>query len=508
MSQVTQIMPKLTTKKSEALDICNALNKSQAIIEFDTNGTILFANANFLNAMGYRLDEIKGKHHSMFADPAYAASVEYKNFWQDLKAGKFQAGQFHRFGKGGKDIWIEASYNPLKDRYGRTYKIIKFATDITEKSLKNADLSGQVCAIGKSQAVIEFTLDGIILDANENFLNTLGYSLEEIRGQHHSMFADPAYAASTDYKNFWQDLKNGIYRAGQFHRIGKGGKEVWIEASYNPILDMNGKPFKIVKFASDLTERKNQNREMAQDFEINVNSLVKLVAQSSQAMRENAQDMSSTAHKTNVLAATVASATEELSASAHEISEQTAHSSNIIQKAVNEAQNTEHMVSDLVKAAAKIGEVTSLITDIASQTNLLALNATIEAARAGESGKGFAVVASEVKNLANETAKATEDIRIQIESIQNAARTTAAEIAKIAQTISQVKDIGDSIAHAISQQNAATQEVSVNINEVQMAAGMTGDSANGILTAAGDISDTSLSLQSRVEAFLQDIRNQ
>ncbi len=276
-----------------------ALDKSQAIIEFNLDGTVITANANFCGALGYELAEIKGKHHSMFCEPAYAASAEYREFWAKLNRGEFQAAQYKRIGKGGKEIWIEASYNPLLGRGGKPYRVVKFATDISKQKAEYADLVGKIEAIGRSQAVIEFTLDGTIITANENFLQTLGYTLPEIKGKHHSMFAEPAYAASPEYKAFWAKLGRGEYDAGQYKRIGKGGKEVWIEASYNPIMDQNGRPCKVVKFATDLTKRKAQNLALANDFENGVKSLVQEVSSSAKGMEGTAQNLAAAAEQTN-----------------------------------------------------------------------------------------------------------------------------------------------------------------------------------------------------------------
>jgi len=232
-----------------------AIDKSQAVIEFELDGTILTANENFLKVLGYGLDEIQGRHHGMFVDPVYRASDEYRRFWEKLGRGEYDAGQYKRLGKGGREVWIQASYNPILDGSGKPFKVIKFATDVTAQVVSAAEHKGQIAAINRVQAVIEFTLEGRILTANENFLSVLGYRLEEIRGQHHGMFVDPTYRASDEYRRFWEKLGRGEYDAGRYQRIGKGGKEVWIQASYNPILDAEGKPYKVVKFATDVTDQ-------------------------------------------------------------------------------------------------------------------------------------------------------------------------------------------------------------------------------------------------------------
>ncbi len=440
----------------------DALEKSQATIQFNMDGTIITANDHFLNALGYTLDEIKGKHHSMFVDAAYRDSAEYAAFWDSLRRGEFQVAEYKRIGKGGKEVWIQASYNPIIGRDGKPFKVVKYATDVTDQKLKNADVAGQIAAIHKSQAVIEFNLDGTIITANENFLNVLGYTLDEIQGKHHSMFVEAAYRSSPEYTAFWDSLRRGEYQAAEYKRLGKGGKEIWIQASYNPILDMNGNPFKVVKFATDMTaavqdrmRRAELQKQIDEDLAEISTAVDKATAQATSAA------MASSETSQNVQA--MASGSEELAASVSEISSQVANSTRISGEAVERANQTTQTVSGLVEAAQRIGDVVSLINDIADQTNLLALNATIEAARAGDAGKGFAVVASEVKNLASQTGKATEEISEQIMSVQSATNSAVEAIDSIGTIIGQVNETSAAIAAAVEEQTAVTQDMSANM---------------------------------------------
>ncbi len=231
-----------------------AIDRSQAVIEFDLDGTVLTANENFLGIFGYDLAEIVGKHHRIFCEPVYAASSAYAEFWQKLARGEYHAAEYKRLGKGGGEIWLQASYNPIFDMEGRPFKVVKFATDVTASKLKNAEFEGKVQAINSVQAVIEFDLKGTVLAANENFLGIFGYRLEEIVGKHHRIFCESGYAESLAYAEFWQKLGRGEYDAGEFKRVSKDGAEVWLQASYNPIFDADGRPWKVVKFASDITE--------------------------------------------------------------------------------------------------------------------------------------------------------------------------------------------------------------------------------------------------------------
>jgi len=257
--KVVKFATDITAEKLAAADAAGqlaAIDKAEAVIEFELDGTIRTANQNFLEAVGYSLDEIRGRHHRMFVDAETANSPAYRKFWEKLGGGEMESGQYRRFAKGGREIWLQASYNPILDPSGRPFKVVKYATDITEDKLREADFSGQLAAIHTAQAVIEFELDGTIRTANKNFLDTVGYSLDEIRGKHHRMFIDPDTRASAAYEAFWRNLGQGKFDTGQYLRIGKGGREIWLQASYNPILDPNGRPFKVVKYATDITEAK------------------------------------------------------------------------------------------------------------------------------------------------------------------------------------------------------------------------------------------------------------
>jgi methyl-accepting chemotaxis protein len=260
--KVVKFATDVTARRLRAADFegqLNAVSKARAVIEFNLDGTIIRANENFLQTMGYGLDEIQGKHHSMFVEPEFRDSAQYRAFWEKLGHGELESGQFKRIAKGGREVWLLANYNPILNMSGKPFKVVKYATDITADKLRVADFEGQLQAVSKAQAVIEFNLDGTIIKANENFLKVMGYDADEVRGKHHSIFVDPTYRDSNEYRLFWDKLRHGDYDSGQYRRVGKGGREVWIQASYNPILDMNGKAFKVVKYATDITEARRQN---------------------------------------------------------------------------------------------------------------------------------------------------------------------------------------------------------------------------------------------------------
>jgi methyl-accepting chemotaxis protein len=428
--RVVKFATDITSRKIKSMEDAGqiaAIGRAQAVIAFEMNGTVVTANENFLKALGYTLAEIQGKHHSMFVEQAERDSAAYREFWARLNRGENQSAEYKRIGKGGKEVWILASYNPVLDEKGKPFRVVKFATDVTSQKLSTADLAGQIAAIGKSQAVIEFNMDGTIIGANQNFLRTVGYAQDEIRGRHHSMFVDPSERDSAGYREFWAALNRGEYQAAEYKRIGKGAKEVWIQASYNPIIDLNGKPFKVVKYATDTTAQ----------------VLVRMGNERVRGMMES-----------------VAAGAEELNASVREISEAMTKSRETAATAVGRVEAADAQAKRLNEAAQAMSGIVELIGNITGQINLLALNATIESARAGEAGRGFAVVASEVKNLATQAKQATDKIGQEISNLNGISGDVVSALDSIKQAIQGVSEYVTATAAAVEEQSTVTGEMS------------------------------------------------
>ncbi len=502
----------LMTNTGDAKSVLAALGRSQAIIEFNLDGTIITANENFCRTLGYSLSEIKGKHHRMFCEPAYVASAEYREFWASLGRGQFDSREYKRIAKDGSEIWIQASYNPVM-RGGKPYKIVKFATDITARKQKSAEDSGKLEAISRVQATIEFTPTGDILTANENFLKTLGYSLSEITGKHHAIFCEADYTRTEDYRKFWLTLASGQYVAEEFKRIGKGGKVVWIQASYNPIFDANGRVFKVVKYATDVTERVRAVDELAHgltalangdltarienpfmpalektrvDFNASIEKLhqaIRTVNGNTEAIAAGSSEIRTASDSLSKRTEQQAAAIEETATALEQITQTVSNSSKRAIEAgqmVGRTKAAAERSGDVVKKAIgamdqienssrEISNIIGVIDDIAFQTNLLALNAGVEAARAGEAGKGFAVVAQEVRELAQRSANAAKEIKALITTssgqVKNGVDLVGETGKALEQIVSEVQDINLNVIAIVE----ASKEQSTGLLEINRA---------------------------------------
>jgi len=547
-------------RQAELEEQVKALHRVQAVIEFHLDGTIVHANDNFLQTLGYTLEEIQGRHHAMFVDAEYAKSREYQDFWANLGRGEFNAGQYRRIGKGGSEIWIQASYNPVFDSDGRPYKVVKFATDITAQKFQAADFAGQLAAINKSQAVIEFDLEGRILAANENFLAAMGYALEEVRGQHHSMFAEPEHRQSAEYQAFWAKLGRGEYDAGQYRRLGKGGREVWIQASYNPIYDMNGRPFKVVKYATDITAQVRdtlalqqavaQTREVvaaaqAGDLTGHIATQDKTgpIAELCEGINALVEAMAGIIAQIKLAADTIAVGASEIAEGNSDLSvrteqqaaslEETAVSMKgltaTVRRTADNARQANQLAGGAVEVAAQGGQVVhdvvstmSLINDssrrivdiigvidgIAFQTNILALNAAVEAARAGEHGRGFAVVASEIRSLSQRSAEAAKEIKQLIgDSVEKVgAGTRQVESAgrtmdEIVVSVKRVSDLMADISAAAQQQSEGIEQINQVVEHIDESTQQNAALVEEASAAARSMEEQSTQLLQTVAAF-------
>lgn len=437
----------VTAQKAKNLDCegkVNAISRAQAVVEFDLTGHVLHANENFLALMGYGLADLKGRHHSLFCDAETAKTDGYKLFWDKLARGEFDSGEYKRINAVKREVWIQATYNPIFDAAGKPFKIVKFASDITAAKLRNVEFESKVQAVDRGQAVIEFDLDGRVMTANENFLRVMGYSLREIVGQHHSQFCSSDYVKSTEYRDFWMRLNRGEFHSGGFHRLGKFNRDVFIQATYSPILDLSGKPVRVVKYAYDISEQVELERHLG----VKTAEMMTVVSSMTTSIDE----------------------VTRIADTANSLSIETQSNAELGQDAL---QNAISSIDLIQKSSSEISEIVKVIGEIANQTNLLAFNAAIEAARAGEHGVGFSVVSGEVRRLAERSSQAARDIHKLIEESvvrvnQGSERSQHAKLAfeRIAGSVRKTGDSIRDIAHSTGAQQVISKHVTKLIGDL------------------------------------------
>ena len=456
-----------------------AIHRAQIVIHFDMDGTIIWANDAFSTSFGYFENEVHGQNHRILTNPSYRDSNDYELFWHELRNGNFTNDVYQRIGKDGREVWIDASYDPIFDRTGKPIRIVLFALDVTERQLKNLEIKGLMDAVNRSRSSVTFTLDGTIIDANANFLSLVNYTIEEIRGRHHRMFVDETYANSNEYRDLWETVRSGRYYSSIFRYRGKAGKEIWISATFNPILGADGKPFKIVKFARNITQIVEQRHASEKLIDLTLDRIVGAIA----SVNDRSSIAVTSSSVTSDTVQTVAAAAEELNASILEITQSMSSSRAAVETVIREAKAADDSTQRLTAQAGIMTNVVELIEEIAKRINLLSLNAAIESARAGEAGRGFAVVANQVKSLAQQVSTATGKISQEILDMQRVVREVVEGLTSIRRSVISVEGAVINTASAVEEQSAVTKDISANMQYAATSVGSVNSSLVEILHA-------------------------